>query len=125
MAKTNLFSELRLRDVVFKNRIVASPMWQYVGERGQPTDWHLMNLGRLADGGAGLVFQEGTTVERRGCGTRGGLGIWDDASIPAFARIVAMIRANGAVPGIQLMHAGRKARTQPPTEGGGPLDRTP
>jgi 2,4-dienoyl-CoA reductase-like NADH-dependent reductase (Old Yellow Enzyme family) len=125
VAKTMLFSEYRLRDVPLKNRIVVSPMWQYSGQNWCPTDWHLMNLGRLSAGGAALVFQEGTTIERRGCGTRGDLGIWDNASIPAFARIVAMIRANGAVPGIQLMHAGRKARTQPPTEGGGPLDRTP
>jgi 2,4-dienoyl-CoA reductase-like NADH-dependent reductase (Old Yellow Enzyme family) len=121
MAKTLLFSEFRLRDITFKNRIVASPMWQYVGEKGRPTDWHLMHLGRLADGGAGLVFQEGTTVERRGSGTRGDLGFWDDAVIPAFARIATLIRNNGAVPGIQLMHAGRKARTLSVTQGGDPL----
>jgi 2,4-dienoyl-CoA reductase-like NADH-dependent reductase (Old Yellow Enzyme family) len=124
MAKTRLFSDFGLRDVVLKNRIMVSPMWQYVGERGFPTDWHLMNLGRLADGGAGLVFQEGTTVERRACGTPGDIGIWDEAFIPHYRRIVALIRANGAVPGIQLMHAGRKARTKPPAEGRGALERT-
>ena len=125
MANTLLFSEYRLRDVVLKNRIVASPMWQYSGQRGYPTDWHLVNLGRLAAGGAGLVLQEGTTIERRGCGTRGDIGIWDDAFVPSYARIVSLIRAAGAVPGIQLMHAGRKARTRSVADGGGPLERTP
>src|SRR3984893_3845779 len=125
MPSTLLFSEYRLRDVVLKNRIVASPMWQYSGQRGYPTDWHLVNLGRLAAGGAGLVFQEGTTIERRGCGTRGDVGIWDDSFVPSYARIVSLVRAAGAVPGIQLMHAGRKARTRSVADGGGPLERTP
>ncbi len=120
--ETRLFSQFALRDVVFKNRIMAAPMWQYCGEGGFPTDWHLMNLGRLADGGAGLVFQEGTTVERRGCGTVGDIGLWDDKYVPAMERLAAIMRANGAVPGIQLMHAGRKARQKPPTEGRGRLE---
>ncbi|WBX83773.1 NADH:flavin oxidoreductase/NADH oxidase [Sphingosinicella microcystinivorans] len=121
MTKTKLFSELRLRDVVLKNRIVASPMWQYKGLDGHPTDWHLMNLGRLADGGSGLVFQEGTTVSRSGRGTVGDLGIWDDEMIPEYARITALVRANGAVPGIQLMHAGRKGRVMSASDGGGSI----
>jgi 2,4-dienoyl-CoA reductase-like NADH-dependent reductase (Old Yellow Enzyme family) len=124
MSETKLFSTLTLRGITLKNRIVASPMWQYSGIEGFPTDWHLMHLGRLADGGAGLVFQEGTTVERRGCGTVGDLGIWDDQYVEPLTRIVALARANGTVPGIQLMHAGRKARTKPPTEGRGPLLRS-
>ncbi|GGC50585.1 NADH:flavin oxidoreductase/NADH oxidase [Chelatococcus reniformis] len=124
MSGSQLFSGYRLRDVRLKNRIVASPMWQYRGERGFATDWHLMHLGRLADGGAGLVFQEGTTVERRACGTVGDIGIWDDAFVPQLARIVRLIRANGAVPAIQLMHAGRKARTKRPIDGPGLLERT-
>lgn len=124
MGQTQLFSTFALRDVRLKNRIMAAPMWQYAGCDGRPTDWHLMNLGRLADGGAGLVFQEGTTVEKRGRGTPGDIGIWDDASVAYFQRIVAMVESCGAVPGIQLMHAGRKARQKPPVEGRGPLERT-
>lgn len=116
-----LFSPLRLRGVTLKNRIVASPMWQYAGERGFPTDWHLVQLGRLAAGGAGLVFQEGTGVERRGCGTTGDLGLWDDAHIEPLQRLVAVVRASGAVPAVQLMHAGRKARQRRPWEGAGSL----
>jgi 2,4-dienoyl-CoA reductase-like NADH-dependent reductase (Old Yellow Enzyme family) len=119
--KTKLFSDYRLRDVTFKNRIVASPMWQCVGVLGHPTDWHLMHLGRLADGGAGLVFQEGTTVDLKARGTPGDLGLWDDTFIPEYARIVALVRANGAVPGIQLMHPGRKSRIRSAADGGGLL----
>ncbi|CAN5222548.1 NADH:flavin oxidoreductase/NADH oxidase [soil metagenome] len=117
-----LFSPFRLRGVELSNRIVASPMWQYVGERGHPTDWHLMNLGRLAEGGVGLVIQEGTLIERRGCGTLGDIGIWDDAFVPGLTRLCSVIRANGSVPGIQIMHAGRKARQKSPFEGRGPLE---
>ncbi|MDP3660767.1 MAG: NADH:flavin oxidoreductase/NADH oxidase, partial [Phenylobacterium sp.] len=124
MPDVRLFSSLKLRDVTLKNRIVVSPMWQYAGENGFPTDWHLMNLGRLADGGAGLVFQEGTTVERRGCGTLGDIGIWDDRFTPAMTRLASVMRDNGAVPGIQLMHAGRKARQQRPWEGRNLLERS-
>lgn len=118
-----LFSPLELRDVRLKNRIMVSPMWQYCAERGFPNDWHLMHLGRFADGGAGLVFQEGTTIERRACGTVGDLGIWDDHFIEPLRRIVDMIRICGAVPAIQLMHAGRKARQVPPWQGRGPLSQ--
>ena len=125
MATTRLFSPLQLREVVLRNRIMAAPMWQYAGRDWRPTDWHLMNLGRLADGGSGLVFQEGTTVERRACGTVGDLGIWDDAAVPHLRRLVDMMQSCGAVPGIQLMHAGRKARQKPPDEGRGALERSP
>jgi 2,4-dienoyl-CoA reductase-like NADH-dependent reductase (Old Yellow Enzyme family) len=122
--KTRLFSTFSLRDITLKNRVVAAPMWQYAGRGGKPSDWHLMNLGRLADGGAGLVFQEGTTVERRGCGTLGDIGLWNDDSIEFYKRIVELVSSCGAVPGIQLMHAGRKARQKPPAQGRGPLERT-
>ena len=122
MADTNLFRPLQLRDVTLKNRVVIAPMWQYSGRRGYPTDWHLMNLGRLADGGAGLVFQEGTTVQKSGRGGLGDIGIWDDSFIEPFRRHVALMRANGATPGIQLMHAGRKGRHVAPFEGGRALD---
>jgi 2,4-dienoyl-CoA reductase-like NADH-dependent reductase (Old Yellow Enzyme family) len=125
MKSSALFSSFKLRDIELGNRIMASPMWQYCGEKGHPTDWHLMNLARLAEGGAALVMQEGTTVERRGCGTLGDLGIWDDNYVPGLARLVAAMRSCGAVPGIQLMHCGRKARQRPPHEGRVPLERSP
>ena len=99
-------------------------MWQYASVDGFPTDWHLMHLGRLADGGGGLVFQEGANVERRGRGAFGDLGLWDDKYIAPLQRLVAIMRANGATPGIQLMQCGRKARTKPPAEGRGRLERS-
>jgi 2,4-dienoyl-CoA reductase-like NADH-dependent reductase (Old Yellow Enzyme family) len=119
-----LFEPLQLREVTLRNRVVVAPMWQYVGEHGHPTDWHLMHLGRFADGGAGLVFQEATAVERRGCGTTGDLGIWDDTFLPGLTRLASVVRDNGAVPGIQLGHAGRKSRTKTPMSGRGLLERT-
>jgi 2,4-dienoyl-CoA reductase-like NADH-dependent reductase (Old Yellow Enzyme family) len=119
-----LFRELRIRDITLRNRIVISPMWQYTGVEGMPTDWHLMHLGRFADGGAGLVFQEGTAVEWRGRGTYGDLGLWSDRFVEPMSRLASAIRDNGAVPGIQLMHAGRKARTRRPMDGRGPLERS-
>ncbi len=120
-----LFTPIRLRDVTLKNRVVVAPMHQYSAVRGFATDWHLMNAGRYAAGGAGLVIMESTKVERRGCGTLGDLGIWDDAFIPGLSRCAGFIREHGAVPGIQLGHSGRKARRFRPWEGGGPLQRTP
>jgi 2,4-dienoyl-CoA reductase-like NADH-dependent reductase (Old Yellow Enzyme family) len=123
--ENRLFSPMTIRGVTWKNRVMLSPMWQYCGVDGYPTDWHLMNLGRFADGGAGLVFQEGTTVEFRGCGSPGDLGIWDDAYIEPLRRIVNLVRTNGAVPAIQLMHAGRKARQKAPFEGRGSLEYSP
>ncbi len=110
----DLFSPLEIRGVRLKNRVVASPMWQYSGVDGAPTDTHAVHLGRLAEGGAGLIFQEGTTVDRKGRGTVEDLGIWDDSLVPHYARLVDLMRAGGAVPGIQLIHAGRKGRRNPP-----------
>lgn len=110
----DLFSPLHIRDVRLDNRIVASPMWQYAGEDGMPTDVHTVQLGRMAMGGAGLVFQEGTSVDRTARGTVGDLGIWDDHFIAPYARLVNLMKTNGAVPGIQLVHAGRKARRNLP-----------
>jgi len=125
MATPLLFSPIRLREVTLKNRVVVAPMHQYSGVRGVPTDWHLMNIGRYAAGGAGLVFIESTKVERRGCGTVGDLGLWDDSFIPHFRRLADFIRAHGAVPGLQLGHSGRRARQERPWEGGRTLQRTP
>lgn len=125
MAGPILFSPLALRDTLLKNRVVVAPMHQYSGVRGFPTEWHLMNAGRFAAGGAGLVFLESTKVERRGCGTIGDLGLWDDAFIAPLREIADFIRAQGAAPGIQLGHAGRRARLERPWEGGRPLQPSP
>ena len=108
-----------------KNRVVVAPMHQYAAENGFPTDWHLMNIGRFAAGGAGLVFVESTKVDRRGCGTVGDTGLWDDKFIPHFKRLADFIRAHNAVPAIQLGHSGRKARRFRPWEGGAPLMEAP
>lgn len=124
MPGPKLFTEIALRDVVAKNRIVVAPMHQYSAERGFATDWHLMNAGRFAAGGAGLVILESTKVERRGCGTIGDLGLWDDAFIPGIKRLGDFIRRHGAVSGIQLGHSGRRARQYRPWEGGKPLQPT-
>ncbi|MFC9223805.1 NADH:flavin oxidoreductase/NADH oxidase [Streptomyces hygroscopicus] len=122
---SHLFTPLPLRDVTLRNRVVVAPMWQYAGVGGMPTDWHLMHLGRFADGGAALVFQEATSVERRGCGTLGDVGIWDDSFVEPLSRLARIMRDNGAVPGIQIGHSGRKARMKTPMAGRGPLERTP
>ena len=119
-----LFSPLKLRDVVLPNRVVVPPMHQYSGVDGFPTEWHLVNAGKFACGGAGLVIIESTKVERRGRGTLGDLGLWDDCYIEPLARIARFIKDQGSVPGIQLGHTGRKARTTPPWEGDKPIDRT-
>lgn len=117
------FTPLDLREPTLKNRVVVAPMHQYAGERGFATDWHLMNAGRHAAGGAGLFIVESTKVERRGCGTVGDPGLWDDAFIPGLRRIVDFTRACGAAVGIQLGHSGRKSRGARPWEGGKPLTR--
>ena len=124
MSGTLLFSPLQIRDIALRNRIVVPPMHQYSAAKGFPTDWHLMNAGNFAAGGAGLVVVESTKVERRGCGTVGDLGIWDDAFVEPLKRIVKFIQQQNAVAGIQLGHSGRKARARRPWEGDGPLQRT-
>ena len=120
-----LFTPMTIRDVEMKNRVVVAPMHQYAAEKGFPTDWHLMNIGRFAAGGAGLVFVESTKVDRRGCGTVGDTGLWDDKFIPHFKRLANFIRAHNSVPAIQLGHSGRKARRFRPWEGGVPLTEAP
>ena len=116
-----LFQPIKIRDVTLKNRVVVAPMHQYAAVKGYPTDWHLMNAGRFAAGGAGLVFIESTKVERRGCGTAGDMGLWDDSYTEHFRRLSDFIRSQNSVPAIQLGHSGRKARRFRPWEGGAPL----
>ena len=121
MAQPLLFTPLAIRSVTLKNRVVVAPMHQYSALAGHATDWHLVNAGRYAQGGAGLVIMESTKVARNGCGTVGDLGLWDDKFIAALARCSHFIKAHGAVAGIQLGHSGRKARLSRPWEGGKPL----
>jgi 2,4-dienoyl-CoA reductase-like NADH-dependent reductase (Old Yellow Enzyme family) len=116
-----LFDEFSVRGVKARNRIVISPMCQYSAEDGHVTDWHLVHLGKFAQGGAGIVFVEATAVEKRGRITHGDVGIWDDSHIAGLSRITSFIKQEGAVPAVQLAHAGRKASMARPWYGNGPL----
>jgi len=121
MSTPLLFQEISLREVKARNRIVVSPMCQYSAKDGQVGDWHLVHLGKFALGGAGIVFVEATAVERRGRITHGDTGIWDDAQIAGLRRVAEFLKSQGAVPAIQLAHAGRKASMARPWYGNGPL----
>ncbi len=116
-----LFTPLKLRGMEFRNRIFVSPMCQYSSDEGLPTPWHLVHLGSRAVGGAGLVMVEATAVTPDGRISPGDSGLWSDAHAEAFAPIAAFVRAHGAAAGLQLAHAGRKASTAAPWEGGRPL----
>ena len=116
-----LFDPIRLRDVTARNRLVVSPMCQYSALDGHVTDWHLVHLGKFAQGGAGIVMMEATAVEKRGRITHGDTGIWDDAQIAGLKRIAEFVKGQGALPAIQLGHAGRKASMARPWFGNGPL----
>ena len=114
----DLFSPLTIRGVTFRNRIAVSPMCEYSSDDGFANDWHLVHLGSRAVGGAGLVLTEASAVEPRGRISAADLGIYRDEHIEMLARIARFIRAQGAVPGIQIAHAGRKGSTRVPWEGG-------
>jgi 2,4-dienoyl-CoA reductase-like NADH-dependent reductase (Old Yellow Enzyme family) len=118
---SQLFTPLHIGDVNFRNRIFVSPMCQYSAHDGMPNDWHLVHLGSRAVGGAGMVCAEASAVAAEGRISAGDTGLWSDAHAEAFARITDFIRAQGAVPAIQLAHAGRKASTDVPWHGGKPL----
>ncbi len=113
-----LFSPLTIRSVQVKNRIVVSPMCQYSSVDGFANDWHFVNLGSRAVGGAGLIIAEAAAVSPEGRITPDDLGIWTDEHIAGLKHINTFIEANGAVAGIQLGHAGRKASHRRPWEGG-------
>ncbi len=115
-----LFSPFRIREIELKNRIVVSPMCEYSAKDGHPQTWHLVHLGSRAIGGASLVFTEASAVEERGRISSADTGIYEDAHVASWRPIVEFIRAHGAVPGMQLAHAGRKASTMPPWTGGKP-----
>jgi 2,4-dienoyl-CoA reductase-like NADH-dependent reductase (Old Yellow Enzyme family) len=116
-----LFDALKLRDVQLKNRIAVSPMCQYSSEDGFANDWHFVHLGSFAVGGAGVVFTEATAVTPEGRISPEDLGLWKDEQIPFLQRITRFVREHGAVPGMQLAHAGRKGSTAVPWAGGKPL----
>jgi 2,4-dienoyl-CoA reductase-like NADH-dependent reductase (Old Yellow Enzyme family) len=116
-----LFTPISLRGVTARNRVVISPMCTYSAADGMAQDWHLVHVGKFALGGAGIVFVEATAVEARGRITHGCLGIWSDEHASALGRIAPFLKAHGALPAIQLAHAGRKASMQRPWFGNGPL----
>jgi 2,4-dienoyl-CoA reductase-like NADH-dependent reductase (Old Yellow Enzyme family) len=112
-----LFEPFKLKDVTLRNRIAVSPMCQYSSENGFPNDWHFVHLGSRAVGGAGLVIVEATAVSPEGRISPADSGIYLDEHVPAFAHITTFLKQHGAVPGIQLAHAGRKASASKPWEG--------
>jgi 2,4-dienoyl-CoA reductase-like NADH-dependent reductase (Old Yellow Enzyme family) len=119
--RPSLFQPLQLRGQRARNRIMISPMCQYSAPEAVPHDWHLVHLGSRAVGGAGIVMTEATAIEPAGRITPYDVGLWNDEQEAAFARIAAFITAQGALPGIQLAHAGRKASHLRPWEGRKPL----
>ncbi|HEX6249020.1 MAG TPA: NADH:flavin oxidoreductase/NADH oxidase [Nocardioidaceae bacterium] len=116
---TRLFTPITLRDVQIRNRVWVAPMCQYSAVDGVPNDWHLVHLGSLARGGAGLVMTEASAVCPEGRISPVDAGIWDDEQQEAWERVVGFVHSQGASAGIQLAHAGRKASTRPPFEGRG------
>ena len=117
-----LFTPLTIRGVTLRDRAGVSPMCMYSASDGMVDDFHLAHLGRFALGGAGLVIVEATAVEERGRISHHDLGLWKDEQLPGMRRLAAFLSAQGAVPGIQLGHAGRKASVREPWRAGAPLD---
>ena len=117
----SLFTPFTLKSITLRNRIVASPMCQYMANDGLLNEWHQAHYCALARGGVGLVIVEATAVSAQGRITPGDAGLWNDAQVSGFASVAKAIKAVGAVPGIQLGHAGRKAGCTPPWQGGAPL----
>ena len=113
-----LFDPITIRGITMRNRIGVSPMCQYSSVDGFATDWHLVHLGSRAVGGAGLVIAEATAVTPEGRISPSDLGIWRDKHVETLSRITGFIGAHGAVPGVQLTHAGRKASADAPWRGG-------
>lgn len=116
-----LFTPYAQRSLSLRNRIVIAPMCQYSAIDGIPNDWHLVHLGSRAVGGAGLVIVEATAISAEGRISPGDVGLWSEAHQRAWQPITRFMKAQGAVAGVQLAHAGRKASAQRPWEGGGPL----
>ena len=116
---SRLFQPLQQRGLVLRNRIAVSPMCQYSSIDGMPDDWHLVHLGSRAVGGAAVVFTEASAVSPEGRISPQDAGIWNDAQAEGWARIARFIDGQGAVPAMQLAHAGRKGSTFAPWRGSG------
>ncbi|MDR0901153.1 MAG: oxidoreductase, partial [Opitutaceae bacterium] len=119
---STLFSPFQLKSVTLRNRIGISPMCLYQADEGVAGDWHLVHYGARAAGGAGLIIVEGAAVAANGRTSPHDLGLWADWQIKPLAQVIRFIKAQGAVPGLQIGHAGRKASCARPWEGGGHLD---
>lgn len=117
----HLFEPYTMRGIALRNRIGMAPMCQYSYTDGFSNDWQLAHLGARAAGGLGLIIAEATAVEARGRITPHDVGIWSDAHIEPLARVASFIKKQGTTPGIQIAHAGRKASTQRPWDGGRPI----
>ena len=122
--EADLLSPSTMRGITFRNRIFMSPMCQYSADEGFANDWHLVHLGSRAAGGVALAMVEATAVTRDGRISPGDMGIWSDEHIEPLARIARFVESQGAVPAIQLAHAGRKASCDLPWKGGDSL-KTP
>ena len=118
---TTLFDSFTIKSITLRNRIGVSPMCQYSYTDGFSNDWQVVHLGARAAGGAGLVISEATAVEARGRITPYDVGIWSDAQVEPLMRVTRFIKSHGAVAGIQIAHAGRKACTDAPWKGGKPI----
>lgn len=119
--KSLLFTPISIRGTTFRNRVVVAPMATYAATDGLVGDWHLVHLGGMARGGAGLVFLEATAISPEGRITYGDTGIWSDAHVPGLRRIADYLRGTGAKSAIQIAHGGRKASMQRPWHGNGPM----
>lgn len=117
----HLFDSFTLKSITLRNRIGISPMCMYSSEDGVASDWHLVHLGARAVGGAGLIIAEATAVSPEGRITPGDAGLWADKHMEPLSRITRFLKQHGAVPGIQIAHAGRKASAARPWEGGAHL----
>ncbi len=124
MTQPLLFTPFQLRGLTLRNRIIVSPMCQYSAHEGVANDWHMVHLGGLARGGAAMVFIEAAAVAREGRITHGDVGLWSEVHVEPLARINRFMKSQGAIPAVQLAHAGRKASMQRPWHGNGPLDDT-
>ncbi|MGQ4661442.1 oxidoreductase [Lysobacter sp. F6437] len=118
---SRLFAPLNQRGVTFRNRLAVSPMCQYSARDGMPDDWHLVHLGSRAVGGAAAVMAEATAVSPEGRISPADTGLWNEAQTQSWTRINRFLAKQGAVPAVQLAHAGRKASTDAPWRGGGPV----
>ncbi len=118
---STLFSPISIRGITARNRVVISPMCNYSAIDGFINDWHLVTLGRYAQGGAGIVFVEATAVQANGRITHGDLGLWKDEQIEGLKRVADFLRLQGSIPAIQIGHAGRKASMARPWYGNAPL----